>query len=182
MTKYFIKYSRQLSIITLVFIFCASISGCGFKPVHKSTDPSGGNISTSIRSELSQISIAEMKGRIGHKIRNHLSQDLGSNLSQTDSRYLVSINSETSTSALLIQDDDKVSRYNLSIHASFTLYDYKVQKHIFHGDARSIGSFNVVDSEFATAIAEQDAEDRAAKELSVEIYSLLIAFFVRTAN
>ena len=167
--------SFRLIVVPICFLMV--ISSCGFEPVYK-TNPSS-NSEASLKVLLGQINIPIISGRIGHKLRNYLIHDLGSNSGIKNHQYNLLIKIETDKSPLLIQDDDKVSRYNLNLIATFVLIDTHKKSTIYEAHARSVGSFNVVSSEFATLMAEKDAENRAARELSAEINSLLIAFFSR---
>ena len=168
---------------TLIILMIASISfglvSCGFQPVYKNPGLNKNDNSSTLSSNLKKISIKFIEGRLGYKLQESLSESLGLRFNNSSSQYLISISTETSKSALLIQDDDKVSRYNLYLRASFVLNDVDKTSEIYRGNARSVASFNVVDSQFATIIAEQDAENRAVREVSAQIHSLLISYFSR---
>ena len=50
---------------------------------------------------------------------------------------------------------------------------------MFKGNSVSVGSYNVVDSEFATISAEDKVAERAAREIGEEIFDLLVVYFNR---
>lgn len=57
--------------------------------------------------------------------------------------------------------------------------DIRTGNTVHEGQSRSIASYNVVDSQFATLSAQRDAEERAAVELSEDIKLRLAIFFDR---
>ncbi|MBR71933.1 MAG: hypothetical protein CMM30_03200 [Rhodospirillaceae bacterium] len=171
------KFTKNNGIIASTLCMIVILSACGFEPVYKNAANHSIH-KNELNSELNQISIDTIPGRVGHQLRKNLVYKFGSNSNLLNQKYNLVINLDSDKSPLLIQDDEKVSRYNLSLIASFMLADSN-SKTIYEGHARSVGSFNVVTSEFATLMAERDAEDRAASELSAEINGLLIDYFAR---
>ena len=79
----------------------------------------------------------------------------------------------------MIQLDNTATRQNLRMKASFALTDLSSGATVFKGNSVSVGSYNVVDSEFATISAEDKAAERAAREIGEEIFDLLVVYFNR---
>ena len=65
------------------------------------------------------------------------------------------------------------------MNASFILSEISTGTQLYTAKAVSVGSYNVVDSEFAAIVAENNAAERAAREISEEILVLLVVFFSR---
>lgn len=132
-------------------------------------------------SELRSIDVDPLRGPAGQELRNALIDRLAPEGVAGPKRYRLSIVLDRRTEPLAIQFDDTITRFNLSLTAAFALLDLATGRVIYRDSARSEGSFNVVDSEFATLISEQDAEKRAAREVSEQIRTLLSVFFSRAA-
>jgi len=62
------------------------------------------------------------------------------------------------------------------------LSDLATGQVIYQNDVRATGSYNVVGSDYATLVSEQDAEKRAAREISDEIVTLISVFFSRRSD
>ena len=82
-------------------------------------------------------------------------------------------------SALAIQSNSTITRYNLLVTASFVLVDRENDLPIFRGGASAVGSYDAVRSDFATLTAEQDSARRTVREVAEEIRAQLGAFFSR---
>ena len=119
------------------------------------------------------IEIAPVKDRIGHIVRNHLIDSLTPRGQPAQPDYRLTLSIEQNKRALLIQHDDRVTRYNLTLRATFSLRD-RDGREVYRDRARATGSFNVVESGFATATAEQDAAEEAARVLSEDILTLIL--------
>ena len=169
---------RILGVLWIAGLVLGGLQGCGFEPVYRQGGSSGAT-SGELGRSLASVSVLRIDDRVGHRIRNHLVQLLGSGSDQGPDSYELSVKVEETRTPLLIQADDTITRFNLSLEARFVLRELDSGKQLLDGRARSIGSYNVVESEFATVMAERDAENRAAGELSAEIHSLLVAYFSR---
>ena len=169
----FSKAKRRLFFpgIALLILAVAILAGCGFKPVHQ---PGG---KQSVQQELGFVSVAIIAGRIGLILRNRLLEKLTPGGESDVPRYRLSVQLGSTTEALLIQLDNTVTRNNLKMNAKFVLRDISADENVYTDSAYSVGSYNVVDSEFATAAAEKNAADRVAREVGEEIFDLLVIYF-----
>ena len=82
----------------------------------------------------------------------------------------------------MIQLDNTATRQNLRMRAAFVLIDLASDATVFKGTSVSVGSYNVVDSEFATISAEDKAAERAAREIGEEIFDLLVVYLNRNKS
>jgi len=155
------------------------MAGCGFSPIY---ERGGDGVSADVAGELASVNVLRISDRVGRQLRLKLQQDLAVAGSSVAPKYALKVELSASRTPLLIQSDDTITRFNLRLEATFILVDIAADKNVFRGHAQSIGSYNVVDSEFATVAAERDSEDRAAGELGAEIHSLLVAFFSRVRS
>ena len=159
-----------------VLIVGPLITACGFTPVYQQ------NSRSQTRDYLSLIEIASISGKHGMQLSNWLEKKISPAESVQTPRYLLSIDLNSSTEAVLIQLDNTATRQNLKISAAFTLINISTGKAVYTGKAVSVGSYNVVESEFATIAAEDNAAKRAAREIGEEILDLLVVFFSRSGS
>jgi LPS-assembly lipoprotein len=178
----------SLLCLTLVMLGSVSLTGCGFEPVY------GGRSGEATRSTLAAIKIAPIKTtvprgeinsapsentRLGQLLRNELENRFARG-GVEQARYRLEVTLIKRASELAVQSNDSVTRLKLDVHARFTLIDTAKDHSLYSGNSRALGSYNVVQSQFATVISEQDAERRAASDLAADIEDLLIAYFQRS--
>ena len=176
-----VNWPRQLRIPGLIvtIVTVGLTGGCGFSPIY---DRGSEGLSVNVAAQLASVNVLHIPDRVGRKLRLKLQQDLAVAGSSVDKKYALAVELSASRTSLLIQSDDTITRFNLRVEATFIVVDVTADKNVFRGQALSIGSYNVVESKFATVAAERDSEDRAAGELAAEIHSLVVAFFSRARS
>ena len=127
---------------------------------------------------MAAIEVVPVKERIGHIVRNHLIDGLTPDGQPAHPDYRLTLSVAQSKTPLLIQIDDHATRFNLTLSAEFSVAD-RTGTVVYRGTAKAIGSYNVVESGFATVTAERDAADEAARVLSEEIRTLLLLHLPR---
>jgi LPS-assembly lipoprotein len=161
---------------TLLLALAAALGGCGFRPMY------GGARSVDdpdIRDQLAAIEIRGLDGRLGQILRNELLDQLNPVSTQEPARYFLPVQLRRFTGALGIQLDNTITRYNLILIARFQLRERGTQRVVYQSIVRREASYNVSQQPFADLIAEQDAERRAARELSNDIRTQLAVHFAR---
>ena len=74
------------------------------------------------------------------------------------------------------------TRANLHATAQITLSDARDSKTLLSGSHTIIGSYDILDSEYATLMAEKNAEARAVAELALAIRNQLSVYFLQTTT
>jgi len=164
-----------LSRTFATLILLTALAACGFKPLY-GTDPSG---LSDPQAELSTIRVAPIPDRLGQLVRNQLVEYLTPRGHGAQNRYQLNVKLSLSSEGTALAQDESATRYNLTLTSNFTLVDLSTNKGVFVGVARSIAVYNVIDSEYATLIARQDAERRAAQDVAEELRTRLGVFFSR---
>lgn len=152
-----------------------ALSACGssgFRPLYASGEFGGGAVSE----KLAQVSVAPIPGRVGQRIRNELIYQTtgGGEPLPPNYRLEVAIR-ETVSSTLVDRTADSRSQV-YSLDASFKLIDITTKDVILSGNSYGRAPFERFDSVFANVRARQNAEDRAAKTVGIELKSRLEAF------
>ena len=147
-------------------------AACEVEPLYgtRSAKERGGGVAA--------IEIVPVKDRVGHIVRNYLIDGLTPKGQPANPDYRLTLAVEQTKSPLLIQLDDHATRFNLTLRAEFSLADRNGAV-VYRDAAQSTGSFNVVDSGFATVTAERDAAEEAARVLSEDILTLILLHFRR---
>ncbi len=155
----------------LLSAFLLPLAGCNLRPLYR------GEAGAALDGELAAIVVETPKTRTGWLLREQLERDLRASGRAAAPRYLLRIRLERRQRALAIQLDDSTTRFDLTLAAFFTLEDRADGRPIYRSSVRRVASYNVVGAPFATLMAEQDAERRAAIEISRAIRTRLALFF-----
>jgi len=158
-----------------VLLWLLGLSGCGFQPLYGDRAHGGlGSVE-----ELTQIGVDHVPDRIGQILRNNLVDRLTPTGEPDRPRWRLAVRLAVAKQGLLISKDESITRFNLNIIANFVLYETGSNREVTRGQSRTFASYNVVTSQFATLIAEKDAETRAVREISDDIRTRLAVFFTR---
>lgn len=149
------------------------LGACGFRSLY-GTDAAG-----DAPGELATIEISPIADRLGQQLRNNLLDLLNPRGRPANPRYLLTVRLDRSAQRLAIEKDAFATRANLRLTANFSLQDPDSRKTVLSGKSLVVSSYNILDSEFATLMAEKDAKARAAREIAQDIRTRLAAFFVR---
>lgn len=162
------------SFMLLLSLATASLLGaCGFHPLY-------GGVAGEIRVlELSQITVTPIQSRSGATLRNGLIDRLTPQGEPIFPQYRLDISLSETREGLAIQEDASVTRWNYELTAAYELFDLGAGEVVHRGKARSTVAYSVVQSQFATLSAEQNAKRSAAMDLASQIDLRLAVFFER---
>lgn len=149
------------------------LGACGFRPLLARDE------GETIQSELAAIRVTGLSGRLGQHLEIALDENLNPTSSDVPSRYELAINLANTNSALAIQLDNTITRYNLTLTAVFELKDWSDNGLLYRSTVQRVASYNVRRAPFATLTAQKDAERRAAGEIADDIRTLLALHFQR---
>lgn len=149
------------------------LTGCGFHPLHLRTSPQNAG-------PLAQIRVLNIPDRIGQKFHNLLLERLNPQGEPERPQYNLSITLQHSIEQLAVQKSAIATRANLRVTATFALRGSISRKVEVSGTKLVVAGYDIMSSDYATLIAEKDAEDRALTELADEIRTQLAVYFNRT--
>ncbi|MGF1476486.1 MAG: LPS assembly lipoprotein LptE [Geminicoccaceae bacterium] len=149
------------------------LAACGFRPVYDTNRDAG------IDAELRAVRVAPFPDRLGQILRNETIDQLNPEGTQGPAEYDLVIQLTRRITELAIQLDDVVTRQDLTLTARYELRDRSDGTTLLRSAATRVAGFNVGDDPFATLSSEQDAERRAAIQVSRDIRVSLSDFFAR---
>ena len=159
------KKIRLFFCLIVFFIF----TSCGYEPIYSK------NANTN--KELLSISVQNIKNRPGQILRNSLLNQLNPERERVITKYRLIVEIFQSKSSLAYRKDMSATRTDLKITANYLLKDIKNGEILLKQEAKSISSFDVVESVYATLIAEKDVREKNLKVISNDIYTNLVIFF-----
>ena len=145
---------------------CFLLAGCGFHPLYaKRTAP-----------ELASVFVEPIAERDGYEMRNTLIDLFDSDGQETGKRYHLKITLSESSQGIALQNDATITRYNQTLGAKFVLSDAQGTE-LYHGEQAEMTAYNVVQSPYATNVAQMDSSKRAAQDLAERIRLQLAVWF-----
>ena len=157
----------------LVFCFLLCLSGCGFYAVH--SERSQASIAV-----LSTVDIGLIPNRTGQMLRNELLQKMQPRGPARPARFTLLVSLKEVLQELGIQKDAVATRANLILNAEFTVTDRKNGRQVYSGRARSVNSYDILTSDFATLSALGDARRRAVRQLAFDIRERISVWLLQT--
>ncbi len=154
------RHSTSVFFIVTGVLLLAS--GCGFSGIHSPQSPA-------TISKLETFEINHIPDRIGQMLRNELIRQMrhGENIGLP--RFYLSVSLNERLNHLGIRKDDVATRANLVLNATFKVTDQKKGRLVYSGSSRSVSSYDILTSDFATLSALQDARRRGVKTLAQKI-------------
>ncbi len=168
------SWSRRSAALFLV----AAVAGCGFRPLYMKNEADPG-----VTAEFAQIKILNVRAtlpkydRAGQEMHNLLRQRLNPDGAPARPLYLLESQLTVTVARTGIQITDEATRARMTANTAFSLRDAATKKVLFHGSEQSVNSYNVADSQYATLSAENDAVQRAVREISDAIRLRLAIYF-----
>lgn len=151
-----------------------ALSGCGLQPLY-GRHPAGG----STLGELQTVRIEPLSDRPGQQLHNALRNEINPRGQPVDPRYRLLVNLVINKQEIGVRKDETATRANLILNGNYSLVRVADQVQMTSGVAKSIVSYNIVDSEFGTYAAEEDARQRGIEQLAQQLRLRLAAYFER---
>jgi LPS-assembly lipoprotein len=152
------------------------LAGCNLRPLH------AGARGAALNRDLAAIEVDPADRRLDQTMRNFLIEELNPAGVQLPPEYRLTVELQRAKNALAIQLDDVATRFDLSLAATFELKAKADSRVLYRSAIRRVVSYNVRSEPFATLVAEQDAERRAAREVSRQIRTQLALYFAKAAE
>lgn len=161
----------------VVIIGTLLLSGCGFSPLY-------GKIERSFTTNdlLEFIEVAPIEGRVGQLVRIKLTNRLTPKDPRPQSLYTLHVKLNESKVGLAVQKDSSTTRANLTLNGSFNLSQNNNNKNLLSGSVRSVNSYDILLSDFATLAAESGARERGAIDVADGIVNRLAIFISRAQD
>ena len=158
---------------TLALVFAVALSGCGFHPLYGDTGTTAGTAD-----KLAKIYVEPIPDRLGYELRNTLIDLFDASGRSGEGLYKLRVTLATKSEGIAIQNDAAITRYNDTLTVSYELTDRQGTL-VTKGVETGLSAYNVVTSPYATLMAQQDADTRAAEDIAYRIRTDLAVFFAQ---
>jgi len=150
----------------LALALCFALAACGFRPMY----------GRSLGPALSSIYVEPIAEREGYELRNSLIDALQSDGDKAGKAYRLKITLNESSQGIALQNDATITRYNNRLEARYVLSDMQGHE-LTSGIQTELSAYNVVQSPYATLMAQQDSAKRAAQDVAERIHLDLGVWF-----
>mgnify|MGYP003951961785 FL=1 len=130
----------------------------------------------SLAPQLSSVFVEPIAERDGYELRTSLIDALRSDGDPAGKLYRLKIVLNETSQGIALQNDASITRYNNRMEARYTLSDVRGNV-LTTGIQTELSAYNVVQSPYATLVAEQDASKRAAQDVAERIHLDLGVWF-----
>ena len=163
---------RNAGWTALAFASLLVLNACGWQPLYGKVDSTGGNAAP----QLATVHILPIADRTGQNLYNELRDRMNPSGSPSNPHYDLVINLQERSTQLLILQDQTASRTDLTLTATFQLYQRGNAKPVLQGTSRATTSYDLLNDEFATIQSTNDARRRGALTLADDIATQLAVF------
>lgn len=162
------------SLVVLGAFALLALSACGFHPVY------GVNKYTAVGVEehLEQIQIENIPNREGQYLRNELITRFYRSGRPSNAAYKLSVLEISESSRDLdVTIDSDTTRGQLALRTTMVLSDKTSGQILLQRALRSIASYNIIESEFANNVSEQNTRENALDDLARQIEEHIALYF-----
>lgn len=173
-----VKHIRP-AVIAAAVCLPLGLSSCGFEPMYGNL---GATAQKSVEGNYSDIEIANIPNREGQYLRNALIDRLYTEGRPADARYVLEIEPlKRSLTNQAIQKDATYTRSLMEYSTTIRLRDQKAENVVvLERKQRALGSYNLLDNQFATISSRDSLNDHLLDELADSI-QLAIALHFKSA-
>jgi LPS-assembly lipoprotein len=139
------------------------LAGCGFHPLYAPT------AATTTDPRLAAIQVPQIPERIGQRLTIALRDAFNPSGAAVDPLYRLQVTLTTTRSETALRKDGTATRAEISVAASYRLFDIAAGRMATFGTAQSTSSVDLVVNEYANRVAEDDARTRAVEDLAREL-------------
>lgn len=157
---------RSGALRGLALAGCLGLAGCGFTPLYATPDLGSG---------LAAVEVTTPEGRAGALLREQLDDALGRRGGLAPAYRLAVALSELRYPRG-VRVDNVATRYEYVLTAAYTLTAVSPGEPLKTGKVRVELTYDSADQPYASVIAQQDAQARAAEEAARRIQMELAAF------
>ena len=151
--------------VVLLVAMLLNLTACGFHALYGQ----GGAGVASAPNQLALVRIDRIPDRLGQELRNALLDRITPMGPPSEPRYFLHVSIKETLQELGIRKDETATRANLRLNADYVLYDAITRAELFKAKLRAVGSYNILESDFATLAAEQNVRSRLIRKISDSI-------------
>lgn len=165
------SFDRRPVSLVLALALSLVVSACGFAPLYGQ-----GGKTPETQARMAAVAVKPIPNRSGQMMRTELQRRLAPKASPSP-LYALSVSLSESTAQMAVERNSFATRANLTLSAQYHLVRTADGVQLADGDVRAVASYNILSSEYATLVAEDDARKRAITAVAADIQTRLAVYF-----
>lgn len=165
---------RLAFVALMVAPALGACGGTGFRPMYAAN--SGGE---HLSDKMAQVSVTSIPGRVGQRLRNELVFQTTGGGAAAEKNYKLDIVMRERLTSQLVNIEGSAESQIYHIDADFQLIDLRSKQVVFKGQSFGRASFQRFQTIYSNVRARQDAEDRTARTVALDIKGRVEAFLSR---
>jgi len=174
---------------TLIIAVFIGVTACGFQPMYGEYSPA-----QTAQAELQKVRIAVVDHtetrvlqsiRTGERLNQQLTNKLIDRMYKTgyprEPAYELTINMQMEERGLGIRKDATITRAELAMISEMVLRRTASLEELYRTTIRTRVAYSILEGQYGTLIAKENAQDRALEELAGEIVTRVSLFLNRKA-
>lgn len=163
---------RALAII----LICLTLPACGFKPMYGAQATAD---RPAITERMATIDVRPIPDRLGQVVRNQLLEVITPTGKPSQPLYELRLLVGEEREDVGLRENASSTRANYRMSAKFELREISTDEVVLTGTTWAETAFDIVQQDYPTVIAQQDAQKRLAVDLAEEIRTRIAVYFDR---
>lgn len=160
---------RRRLLLPVLALCGLALAGCGYQPLYGQRANQPG-----VAAQLAAVDVALIPGRTGQLLRNALEQRMERGGGGAAKAYTLHVTLDEQTEPVGVARDATVTRENVVLLASFSLY--RGGDVVLSGESRAAAGYNVLAQHYATIVSERDSRERAVLQVADDITRRIAVF------
>ncbi|MGQ0740935.1 MAG: LPS assembly lipoprotein LptE [Alphaproteobacteria bacterium] len=148
------------------------LAACGFHPLYGKIGGKSADVT------FQSIYVEAIPERVGYQLRSNLLDLFDAPSAPQGAMYRLRIELRSDEKGLALEETAAVTRYSYRLAARYRLTRAGSTDVLKKGVVYSLTSYDVVQSPYATVVAERDAQDRAAQDIAERLRTELAVYFI----
>lgn len=169
--------SSRHSSLVLGLLASLALAGCNIRPLYAPPTADASAEDRTVVEDLASVSVDPIADRRGQMLRNRLSAMLRADDATEALKYRLNIELNESEESLALRRSGFATRSTLRITAVYRLFDNSTGQPVLAGSANAMSSYDLLDSDFSTLAAINDARARVVDRLAGDLRNRLAVYF-----
>ncbi len=172
---------RLARLLALTPALALIAGGCGFRPLYAPLPTDAPADARAVADDLASVRVATIPDRQGQELRNRLQGLLHMpGTAGSPGKYVLNIGLSEFQQPLAVRQTGLATRTNLYMSAGYNLVDSATGGAVLSGSSVATASYDLLDQDFATLTAINDARTRTLERIAGDIRNKLAVHFSTT--
>ena len=169
--------SRRATLVLGSALCCFALAACSLHPLYAPPAEDASADDRAVAQDLASVGVDPIADRRGQLLRNRLSNMLRPEDTPEAQKYRLNIELTESEESLAVRHTGFATRSTLRITAVYRLIDNTNGQPVLAGAVNALSSYDLLDNDFSTLTAINDARSRVVDRLAGDLRNRLALYF-----